>query len=177
MIKQSKLLKIKNKFLSNFFNEKYELKMGEFNNTTETEWINLVFLEILLEIQILCNLTNAPLAFANVFLRLFMPPPCLRTLTPSYVNCLTPSSSCPLFVIFAWSSAFILICFHLSALVNFTETCYHYIEPHLGTPLKFSGDQHLLQVVESLPLGFLQWIFRVTLLRLSYTDFGVLLIL
>ena len=34
LIKQSKLLKIKNKILSNLFNEKYELKLGEFNNTT-----------------------------------------------------------------------------------------------------------------------------------------------
>ena len=37
LIKQSKLLKIKSKFLSNLFNEKYELKMGEFNNTTGSE--------------------------------------------------------------------------------------------------------------------------------------------
>ena len=33
MIKQNKLLKIKNKLLSNLFNEKYGLKLGEFNNT------------------------------------------------------------------------------------------------------------------------------------------------
>ena len=37
MIKQSKLLKIKSKILSNLFNEKYGLKLGEFNNTTWTE--------------------------------------------------------------------------------------------------------------------------------------------
>ena len=36
MIKQSKL-KIKSKILSNLFNEKYWLKLGEFNNTTGTE--------------------------------------------------------------------------------------------------------------------------------------------
>ena len=29
--------KINNKILSNLFNEKYGLKLGEFNNTTETE--------------------------------------------------------------------------------------------------------------------------------------------
>ena len=37
LIKQSKLLKIKGKILSNLFNEKYGLKLGEFNNTTGTE--------------------------------------------------------------------------------------------------------------------------------------------
>ena len=37
LIKQSKLLKIKNKILSNLFNEKYGLKLGESNNTTGTE--------------------------------------------------------------------------------------------------------------------------------------------
>ena len=31
LIKQNKLLKIKNKILSNLFNEKYELNLGEFN--------------------------------------------------------------------------------------------------------------------------------------------------
>ena len=30
LIKQNKLLKIKSKILSNVFNEKYELKLGEF---------------------------------------------------------------------------------------------------------------------------------------------------
>ena len=40
LIKQSILLKIKNKFLSNLYNEKYELKMGGFNNTTETKRVN-----------------------------------------------------------------------------------------------------------------------------------------
>ena len=37
LIKQSKPLKIKNKILSNLFNEKYGLKLGEFNSTTGTE--------------------------------------------------------------------------------------------------------------------------------------------
>ena len=36
LIKQSKLLKIKVKILSNLFNEKYVLKLGEFNNATGT---------------------------------------------------------------------------------------------------------------------------------------------
>ena len=40
LIKQSKLLKIKSKILLNWFNEKYGLKLGEFNNTTGTERIN-----------------------------------------------------------------------------------------------------------------------------------------
>ena len=31
LIKQNKLLQIKNKILSNLFNEKYELNLGEFN--------------------------------------------------------------------------------------------------------------------------------------------------
>ena len=37
LIKQSKPLKIKSKTLSNLFNEKYELKLGEFNNAIGTE--------------------------------------------------------------------------------------------------------------------------------------------
>ena len=37
LIKQSKLLKIKSKILSNLFNEKYGLNLGELNNTTGTE--------------------------------------------------------------------------------------------------------------------------------------------
>ena len=36
-IKQSKLLVIKSRILSNLLNEKYELKLGEFNNTTGSE--------------------------------------------------------------------------------------------------------------------------------------------
>ena len=39
MINQSKLLKIKNKILSDLFNERYGIKLGEYNNTTETERI------------------------------------------------------------------------------------------------------------------------------------------
>ena len=39
LIKQSKLLRIKSKSLSNLFDEKYGLKLGEFNNTTGTERI------------------------------------------------------------------------------------------------------------------------------------------
>ena len=35
--KQSKLLKMRSKILSNLFNKKYEPKLGEFNNTTGTE--------------------------------------------------------------------------------------------------------------------------------------------
>ena len=40
LIKQSKLLKIKSKFFLNLFNEKYGLKLGEFNNTTGNERVN-----------------------------------------------------------------------------------------------------------------------------------------
>ena len=40
MIKQSKLLKIISKIPTNLFNEKYGLKLGEFNNTTGTERVN-----------------------------------------------------------------------------------------------------------------------------------------
>ena len=40
LIEQSKLLKIKSNILSNLFNEKYGLKLGEFNNTTGTERVN-----------------------------------------------------------------------------------------------------------------------------------------
>ena len=42
LIKWSKLLKIKNKILANLFNEKYELKLGEFNKTTGTERVNFL---------------------------------------------------------------------------------------------------------------------------------------
>ena len=37
LIKQSKLLTIESKILSNFSNKKYGLMLGEFNNTTGTE--------------------------------------------------------------------------------------------------------------------------------------------
>ena len=37
MIKQSQLLKIKSQILSNLFNEKYGLRLGEFKKTTGTE--------------------------------------------------------------------------------------------------------------------------------------------
>ena len=40
LIKQRKLVRIKRKILSNLFNEKYRLKLGEFNNTTGTERAN-----------------------------------------------------------------------------------------------------------------------------------------
>ena len=40
MIKQSELLKIKSEILSNLFNEKYGLKLGELNNSTGTERVN-----------------------------------------------------------------------------------------------------------------------------------------
>ena len=36
LIKQSKLMNIKNKILKNLFKEKYGLKLGEFNNTVRT---------------------------------------------------------------------------------------------------------------------------------------------
>ena len=42
MIQQIKLLMIKSKILSNLFNEKYELKLGEFNNTTGTERVKVL---------------------------------------------------------------------------------------------------------------------------------------
>ena len=42
LIKQSKLLQIKSQILSNLFNEKYGLKLGEFNNTTGTEKVNVI---------------------------------------------------------------------------------------------------------------------------------------
>ena len=41
LIKQSKLLKINSKILSNLFNEKYGLKLGEFNYTTGTERVKI----------------------------------------------------------------------------------------------------------------------------------------
>ena len=37
LIKQSPLLKIKSQILSDLFNEKYGLRLGEFKNTTGTE--------------------------------------------------------------------------------------------------------------------------------------------
>ena len=40
LIKQSQLLKIKSQILSNLFNEKYGLGLGEFKNTTGTERVN-----------------------------------------------------------------------------------------------------------------------------------------
>ena len=40
MIKQSKLLKINIKILSNLLNEKYGLKLGEFNYKAGTEGVN-----------------------------------------------------------------------------------------------------------------------------------------
>ena len=42
LIKQSKLLKIKSQILSNLFNEKYGLRLGEFKNTAGTERVKLV---------------------------------------------------------------------------------------------------------------------------------------
>ena len=41
LIKQSKQLKIKNQILSNLLNEKFGLKLGEFNNTAGTERVML----------------------------------------------------------------------------------------------------------------------------------------
>ena len=47
LIKQSKLLKIKSKILSNLFNKKYGLKLGEFNTTgTERVKIAVVFFRV-----------------------------------------------------------------------------------------------------------------------------------
>ena len=43
LIKQSKLLKIKSKILSNLFNEKYGLQLGEVKTTTGTEKVKSVF--------------------------------------------------------------------------------------------------------------------------------------
>ena len=40
LTKQSKLLKIESKILLNLFNEKYRLKLGEFQNTIGTERVN-----------------------------------------------------------------------------------------------------------------------------------------
>ena len=40
LIKQNQLLKIKSQILSNLFNEKYGLRLGEFKNTTGTERVN-----------------------------------------------------------------------------------------------------------------------------------------
>ena len=48
LIKQSQLLKIKSQILSNLFNEKYGLRLGEFNNTTGTERVNL-------DLELLCS--------------------------------------------------------------------------------------------------------------------------
>ena len=41
LIKQSQLLNIKSQILSNLFNEKYGLRLGEFKNTTGTERVKL----------------------------------------------------------------------------------------------------------------------------------------
>ena len=49
LIKQSKLLKIKSKILSDLITEKYGLKLGEFNNTTGTERVKLLWLLDILE--------------------------------------------------------------------------------------------------------------------------------
>ena len=46
LIKQSKQLKIKSQILSNLFNEKYGLKLEEFNNTTGTERVKLLTLKL-----------------------------------------------------------------------------------------------------------------------------------
>ena len=43
LIKQSQLLKIKSQILSNLFNEKYGLRLGEFKNTTGTERVKAWF--------------------------------------------------------------------------------------------------------------------------------------
>ena len=40
LIKQSPLLKIKSQILSDLFNEKYGLRLGEFKNTTGAERVN-----------------------------------------------------------------------------------------------------------------------------------------
>ena len=48
LIKQSKLLKIKSKILTNLFNEKYGLKLGKFNNTTGTQRVKLAQVLIIL---------------------------------------------------------------------------------------------------------------------------------
>ena len=40
LIRQTKIFKIKSKILSKLFNEKFGLKLGEFNNTTGTERVN-----------------------------------------------------------------------------------------------------------------------------------------
>ena len=44
--KQSKLLSIKTKILSNLFNEKYGLELGEFNSTAGTEKVKLSIISI-----------------------------------------------------------------------------------------------------------------------------------
>ena len=41
LVKQSQLLKIKSQILSNLSNEKYGLRLGEFENTTGTERVKL----------------------------------------------------------------------------------------------------------------------------------------
>ena len=41
LIKQSKLSRIKSKIHSNLFDEKYGHKLGEFNNTTETDRVKI----------------------------------------------------------------------------------------------------------------------------------------
>ena len=44
LIKESKLLKIKSKILSNLFSEKYGLNLEEFNNTAGTERVNIIIM-------------------------------------------------------------------------------------------------------------------------------------
>ena len=51
LIIQSKLLKIKSDILSNLFNEKYGLKLREFNNTTGTETVDIIQMHTLVVVN------------------------------------------------------------------------------------------------------------------------------
>ena len=82
MIKQSQLLKIKSQILSNLFNEKYGLRLGEFNNTTGTERVihvlirmdNLLVVraEIYVKENVLEQKTRALGLFKKLFFKLIL---------------------------------------------------------------------------------------------------------
>ena len=69
LIKQSNQLKIKSKIISNLFNEKHRLKLGEFNNKTRTERVNSSY-------DILCSLLHF---CYNFFISLLHLVKCLQT--------------------------------------------------------------------------------------------------
>ena len=67
-----------------------------------------MILHLLLECHIFFDLMNGPLALDCLFLRSFILPPSLHTLTPKYVNSATSSISISLTTILSWFHALIL---------------------------------------------------------------------